>query len=100
MPLFGTKKTGYFNMKNFQILCPISRCGGWVVCIDDGDENFFGCGECGNVWFDKANLDSDIEQITERYSHRKLFYRKENNGYYTTKNLDLNEINRLLETET
>lgn len=87
-------------MKNFQILCPKSHCGGWVIYIDDGDENFFGCGECGNVWFDKADLDKEIERIIQRSPHRKTFYMKETNGYYPAKNLDLDEIDRLLETET
>lgn len=89
-----------FNMKNFQILCPLSHCGGWAVYIDNDDEKFFGCGECGNVWFDKADLDNDIEQIIQRYPHRKNFYLKTADGYYPVENLDLNQIDNLLETET
>ena len=32
------------------IQCPICK-GGIVSYIDDVDEQFWGCGECGNVWF-------------------------------------------------
>ena len=38
------------------IQCPICKDG--IVCyIDDEDKQFWGCGECGNVWFSKSELD-------------------------------------------
>ena len=33
--------------------CPTHACDGWVSHVDD----FWGCGECGNVWPDRAALD-------------------------------------------
>jgi ribosomal protein S27AE len=40
------------------IQCPI--CGGIVSYVDNGDEKFWGCGECGNIWFSRNVLDEEI----------------------------------------
>ena len=45
--------------KEKNIQCPICK-EGIVSYIDDEDECFWGCGECGNVWFTKSNLDDAI----------------------------------------
>ena len=37
------------------IKCPICQ-EGIVTYIDTEDEKFWGCGECGNVWFSKEDL--------------------------------------------
>lgn len=43
------------------IECPICHDG--VVCyIDDKDEQFWGCGECGNIWKTKDDLEKDINK--------------------------------------
>ena len=36
--------------------CPTRACDGWVSQVDD----FWGCGECGNVWSDRAALNQAI----------------------------------------
>jgi DNA-directed RNA polymerase subunit M/transcription elongation factor TFIIS len=51
------------NQKNKSaemIECPICHEGA-VSYIDDGDERFWGCGECGNVWFTKSELEKAIK---------------------------------------
>jgi len=45
------KKNG--TTENIQ--CPI--CGEIVSYIDNKEEKFWGCGECGNVWFSRNDLD-------------------------------------------
>ena len=43
------------------IECPICHDG--VVCyIDDKDEQFWGCGECGTIWKTKDDLEKDINK--------------------------------------
>ncbi|ENC3010534.1 hypothetical protein ABJW09_003152 [Escherichia albertii] len=42
--------------------CPKETCSGIVSYIDDVP-SFWGCGECGNVWFKKNDLYSDIKNI-------------------------------------
>ena len=41
------------------IQCPICD-EGIVTYIENGEEKFWGCGECGNVWFTKDSLEKDI----------------------------------------
>ena len=44
-----------------QFECPICHEG--IVCyVSDDDEKFWGCGECGNVWFSKSELDNAINE--------------------------------------
>ena len=38
-----------------EIKCPICQ-DGIVTYVDTEDEKFWGCGECGNVWFSKEDL--------------------------------------------
>jgi hypothetical protein len=48
-----------------------------VDFIDHGkEEPFWGCGECGSMWYDKANLLKEIEAIVNRFKYRKKCYRK------------------------
>ncbi len=58
------------------LLCPVSGCHGYVSFIDydDDEESFFGCSDSGDVWFEENNLFKDIENIIERYPHRKDCY--------------------------
>ena len=44
------------------IECPICN-DGIISYIDDGMEVFWGCGECGNVWHSKKELDNAIRNI-------------------------------------
>ncbi len=43
------------------IECPICH-DGIVSYIDDGEEKFWGCGECGNIWSTEEDLNKDIEE--------------------------------------
>jgi hypothetical protein len=58
--------------------CPVSHCIGWVVNVDSDDNgrSFFGCGECGSIWYDKNTLYSEIAQIVKKYPYRKKSYYK------------------------
>jgi hypothetical protein len=58
--------------------CPVSGCAGWVDYVDsDEDEGpFWGCGECGSIWYKKAKLLKEIENIIKKFSYRKKCYRK------------------------
>lgn len=62
------------SLDNFQIRCPIKGCYGWVNFVD----NFYGCGHCGNVWFDKSHLLKDIRSIIKNYEYRKYSYDENN----------------------
>ena len=62
---------------DFQIRCPTSHCTGWVCYIED-EPPFFGCGECGDEWYSKADLDADIARIIEKYPYRRAVYRWKN----------------------
>lgn len=49
------------NKNSKSIECPICH-EGIVSYIDDGDEKFWGCGECGNVWFSNETLNEAISR--------------------------------------
>jgi len=51
--------------KEITMACPVCS-DGIVSYIDDGTEKFWGCGECGNVWFNKESLD---ELLLKMNSH-------------------------------
>lgn len=56
--------------------CPVSHCTGWVVCVEDEEAPFWGCGECGSVWFQKANLLREIDSILALFPYRHSCYRQ------------------------
>lgn len=41
--------------------CPLCS-EGIVSFVEDETETFWGCGECGNVWFSKKELDDAIKK--------------------------------------
>jgi hypothetical protein len=63
-------------MSDLNLRCPEQTCSGWVCWVDDGDEKFWGCGECGNVWFTREELDAAITTIVEKYPYRAKCYVK------------------------
>lgn len=63
-------------MSEEPLRCPEVCCTGWVSEVDDGDEHFWGCGECGNVWYDRGELDEAIGDIVSQFPYRKKVYRK------------------------
>jgi hypothetical protein len=60
--------------------CPYKTCHSYISFIED-KPSFWGCGECGNVWFEKEKLFRDIEEISKKYSYRKMVYKKEGDGF-------------------
>jgi Zn-finger nucleic acid-binding protein len=54
------------------IRCPILTCSGWVCNVEE--QNFFGCGECGNVWMSRTDLNETIANIVPIYSYRSACY--------------------------
>ena len=63
--------------------CPVSGCAGAVEYVDSDEEEgpFWGCGECGSIWYKKANLLKEIEGIIKQFSYRKKCYRKSKGGW-------------------
>lgn len=56
--------------------CPVSRCAGYVVYVDGEDEDpFWGCGECGSIWYNQQTLFRDIARIVQRFHYRRRCYR-------------------------
>jgi DNA-directed RNA polymerase subunit M/transcription elongation factor TFIIS len=41
--------------------CPICK-EDIISYVDDGDEKFWGCGECGNVWFKEKDLEKELKK--------------------------------------
>jgi len=58
--------------------CPITQCTGWVDLIDEEARPFWGCGECGSVWFEEKNLQKEITSIVALHPYRAFSYKKLN----------------------
>jgi hypothetical protein len=43
---------------------------------EEDEGPFWGCGECGSIWYKKANLFKEIENIVKKFAYRKKCYRK------------------------
>ena len=57
--------------------CPVSACAGFVDYVkNDGEKSYWGCGECGSMWYKKVKLLKEIENIIKKFSYRKKCYRK------------------------
>lgn len=54
--------------------CPITQCAGWVDLIDEKARSFWGCGECGSVWYEEKNLQKEITSIVALYPYRAHSY--------------------------
>ena len=63
--------------------CPVSGCVGWVSFVPSSGEerSFWGCGECGSIWYEEKNLQMEIGRIIAEYSYRKSAYRKEEGNW-------------------
>ena len=60
-----------------QYRCPVSQCSGWVNYVEEKRKKpFWGCGECGSKWFDKANLMKEITAIVKKFLYRAKAYKK------------------------
>lgn len=62
------------NKKTSPYRCPVSHCAGWVDLIEDKTSSFFGCGECGSMWYDEKNFQKEITQIISLYDYRAKCY--------------------------
>ncbi|MFB3302429.1 MULTISPECIES: hypothetical protein [unclassified Pseudomonas] len=58
--------------------CPISQCAGWVDLTDEQSPPFWGCGECGSVWYEEKNLQKEITAIISSFPYRAGSYKKLN----------------------
>ena len=58
--------------------CPIKQCTGWVDLIDEKTRPFWGCGECGSIWYEVNNLQKEITDIVAVHPYRARSYRKLN----------------------
>lgn len=63
-------------MKEKPMRCPTAVCTGWLSFVEDDDGNFWGCGECGEVWYEREDLNAAIDDIIATYSYRKHCYEK------------------------
>lgn len=68
--------------------CPKETCSGIVSYIDDAP-SFWGCGECGNVWFKKDDLYSDIKRIINKYPYRGCVYKIIDDEYFPVAGEDI-----------
>lgn len=60
--------------------CPCDSCYGLISYIDN-PKPFWGCGECGTVWFAKADLSDAIAKSIEKHPYRAKVYRKKGNNF-------------------
>ncbi|WP_316807397.1 hypothetical protein [Pedobacter agri] len=67
--------------------CPVSACIGFVE--ENKDAKVFGCSECGTEWRTLDKVHQSIEQIIEKYPHRKKVYQKNGEQW---KSISLDEI--------
>lgn len=61
--------------------CPITQCTGWVDFIDTHSPPFWGCGECGSVWYEERNFQKEITEIVTRHPYRAGSYEKINDKW-------------------
>lgn len=64
------------DMKEVVYRCPVSQCSGNVSYIKYEEGPFWGCSECGSMWYDKKNLLKEIDTIVKRFTYRGKCYRK------------------------
>ncbi|WP_339472169.1 hypothetical protein [Pseudomonas sp. EL_65y_Pfl1_R83] len=58
--------------------CPITQCTGWVDLIDEKTRPFWGCGECGSLWYEEKNLQKEITSIVALHPYRAHSYEQLN----------------------
>lgn len=62
--------------------CPVSGCYGLVSFIDNpGEKSFWGCGECGCIWYNTQNFFNEISEIVKKYPYRQHSYKKTGNEW-------------------
>jgi len=74
---FYNPQTGKAPVKKEVVYrCPVSRCTGDVSFVKDDESPFWGCGECGSIWYQKDNLLKEIDSIVERFKYRRKCYKR------------------------
>lgn len=68
-------------MSDHTFRCPETACIGWVSWVEDEDDSFWGCGECGSVWTESDELNEAIDESIEKHAYRKKCYRKTKGGW-------------------
>lgn len=64
------------QVRNYR--CPITQCAGWVDLIDEKTRPFWGCGECGSIWYEEKNLQKEITNIVALHPYRAHSYKNLN----------------------
>jgi hypothetical protein len=65
----------HFKPADSPLRCPVSHCTGWVSQVTSSDEPaFWGCGECGAIWYREESLGQEIADIVVRYPYRAPCY--------------------------
>ena len=49
--------------------------------MEEDDSSFWGCGECGNVWPERAKLFEAISDIVKKRKYRQKVYVKSGSGW-------------------
>ena len=62
------------TFSDIRFRCPTLGCVAWVHEINDGEDVFWGCGECGDIWRGQQALDRAISHIVKMFPHRKKVY--------------------------
>ena len=63
--------------------CPVSCCAGFVSQIEDDDEGqYWGCGECGSIWYEQQKMLDEITEIVKRFKYRRKSYRKSRGKWF------------------
>ncbi|MFP3835069.1 hypothetical protein [Chryseobacterium sp. SIMBA_028] len=60
--------------------CPCNSCYGFISPISD-EKAFWGCGECGMVWFIQSDLFDAITDSIQRHPYRSNVYTKKGDHY-------------------
>ena len=70
------------NSNPYTYRCPVIGCTGWVSFItEQADEKFWGCGECGSIWYKEENLYKYISESISKYQYRSSCYKKIENSF-------------------
>ncbi len=68
-------------MEGQVLRCPEQACTGWISWVEDPDGAFWGCGECGTVWYQQSELNEAIDVAIAAYPYRKKVYKKSRDGW-------------------
>lgn len=60
--------------------CPCDSCYGLISYVED-QKPFWGCGECGSVWFTQSDLFEAIEASIKKHPYRAKVYKKKGNNF-------------------